>query len=145
MVQFAAAFADVHGRTAGMHFNASGPDNAAALANAFAGKSDASWVGLQKIESVAVDSGTFTNYRAGGKPVAGCDVRDQGYLFYGVQSRRQTLRITIPCVVAALLASTKKKIGADPVAGVGKLVDEEAVTTTSFVRGIYHWGKRKGL
>ena len=141
--KYGAEFADANGRAATMHFYSDTDEHAAAIANAFAAKSDATWAGLTKAETLTVDAGTYTNYRASGKPAAGSTVKDQGWLFYGVQSRRQTLRITIPAVLPALLASTKKTIGTDPCSAVGKLIDEEAVVTTSFVRGKYHWGKRK--
>ena len=140
---YGALFVDANGRSATMHFNTDTDEHAAAIANAFAGKSTATWAALEKKDSLTVDSGTYPNYRASDKPTAGCSIKDQGWLFYGLQSRRHTLRITVPAVLDTLLSPTKKTIGADPCSAVGKLVDQEAVVTTMFVRGKYHWGTRK--
>lgn len=143
--EYKAQFLDENGRSGDLTLHASSDADAAAVVNALAAQSDASWVGLQKIELVTVDDQTYTYYRKSGRPVAGCCVQDQGQLFYAVQSRHQCLKVTIPAVVATLLSPTTKRIGTDPITGVGKLIDEEGVSVSAFARGRYNWGKRKGL
>lgn len=135
--------ADVNGGRSKVTVHSDTDAHAAALLNALMDKCDASWVGLEKEETLTVDSGTYTNFQASGKPVAGCTVKDMGQLFYGVQSRRQVLKVTIPAVVSTLLSPTNKRIGTDPIAGVGNLIDEEGVATTSFVRGKFAWNNKR--
>lgn len=135
---------DENGREAQPEFNAVDDIEACLVADKIAASSTASWTGIQALEDLAVDDGTYTNYNDGAKPVAGSTVRSQGKLHYGVQTRQQELKVTIPAVVESLLSSASPTIGTDPIAGVGKLIDEEGVVTTSFNRGKFDWGKRKG-
>lgn len=143
-MEYAAKFVDINGRSAKMRFHANNDLDAAIVANALAAKSNASWVGLQKFESITVDSGVYTNYQDAAKPVAGSTVRSQGVLHYAVQSRQQELKVTIPAVQEAVLSSSSPTTGTDPANGVGRLVDEEGVAVSGFNRGKFQWGKRKG-
>lgn len=141
--EYKAVLADLAGKTAKMTVHSDTDAHAAVLVNQLVAKSDASWIGLEKYETLTVDDATYTNYRASGKPTADSTVKDMGALFYAVQSRRQQLRVTIPSVVASLLSPTNKKIGTDPIAGVGNLIDEEGVATTAFVRGKFVWNNKR--
>lgn len=138
-------FIDSQGLNDKMHFNANSDADAIALCNDFAAKSDASWTSLQAVSDLAVDAGTYPNYADAAKPVAGITVRQQGELIYGVQSPQQHLIVSIPAVDPTYLSPIIKTAATDPGVGVGKLVDEEGVAVSVFIKGKYRWRKRKGL
>lgn len=144
MGAYEALLEDASGASAKMSFSAASDSDAQAIANEFAGKSDASWSGLQALTDLTVDPATYTNFADAAKPAAGSTVRKQGKLHYAVQSPQQELIVTIPAVLAATLSPTLKSVATDPANGLTRLVDEEGVAVTGFNKGVYKYVSRKG-
>lgn len=144
MNEYRGVFVDASGREATPIFHAANDNDAAILCNAMAGQSDASWVGLQKVEDLTVDSGTYSAFKASGKPTSDSTVRSQGNLFFEVSNPRDLVKVTIPAVQESLLSSLIKTIGTDPISGVGKVFDVAGNATTAFKRGKFKWAHRKG-
>lgn len=144
MPRFIQVFEDAAGDSVKAHFNAGSEADGIAIANAAAGKSKAKWASLMMETPIAVNSGTYTNYRASGTPASGATVRKQAKCVYLVHGPQDKLTVTIPGVKTTYVSIASKTSGIDPASGVGNLYDEEGQATTAFKAARYSYVPRKG-